>query len=159
MVSFTGDKDIDKVLKGMPKVLTDRVLKNAHMAAAKKTVVRRAQQLVPKGDTLNLHDSIGTQRVPFKRQSELGTVRSGPRRTRRYQGHAGHLVEFGTKRRFQRTFRKRKLRNPKFTGLMKKKPFMRPAFDQSLPSLRKEIRDQTGKKLLQFMKRTLKNGA
>lgn len=159
MVRFTGVKDIDKVLKGMPKVLTDRVLKNAHASAARKTVLRRAKQLVPKGDTLNLHDSLGIQRIPFKKQFELGTIQIGPRRFKPFQGHAGHLVEYGTKRRFQRTFRKRKLRIPKFTGYMKKRPFMRPAFDQANAKLKEAIRDDTGKKLLQFMRRTLKNAA
>ena len=155
-MKLTGHKEIDRVFHGMPKHLTDRVLKNAHAASARKTVLKREQQLVPLGDSFDLHDSLGVVRVPGRKQKELGTIEVGPRRSERYKGHSGHLNEYGTKQRFQKTSRGKQLLKPKNTGVMKDRPFARPAFDQTQRKLREENRIQYGKKLISFMKRTLK---
>jgi hypothetical protein len=58
MISVTGDKAIDAVLRNLPRELNHKVLGAAHLAAA-EPLIHREHRLAPVGETGNLADSIG----------------------------------------------------------------------------------------------------
>lgn len=145
-LSVTGVKEIDSVLKGMPLLLTHQVLGSAHLAAA-KPLIEKEKLLAPEGPTGNLVDSIGAIKTPFKKANSVGEVSVGPRRSRRYKGHVGHLVEFGTK--------PRKTKKGAYRGIMPKKPFAEPAFRVTQSMVVGNISEQVGRKLYSFMKRKI----
>jgi HK97 gp10 family phage protein len=146
-LSVTGIKEIDQVLKGMPKELSHKVLGQAHADAA-KPLIEKAKLMAPEGPTGNLVDSIGAEKESMSRATVSGQVGVGPRRSRRHKGHTAHLVEHGT------TVR----RNSKGAnrGFMTKRPFMKPAFEATKLIVEGGIATSIGKKLYAFMKRTLK---
>lgn len=140
-LSITGFKEIDSVIKGLPKQLQDRVLKNAHADAA-KVLIRDAQSTAPLGKTGNLRKSIGVERISIKKTNELGLIRVGPRRKGGYKGFHGHLVEFGkTNRDGTRS---------------KANPFFEQSYNRTKGTLEMQIKESLGKKLNQFMQRTIK---
>lgn len=145
-ISVTGIAEIDRVLKGMPAQLSHTVLGQAHAAAA-KPLIERAKLIAPEGPTGRLIDSIGVEKESFAKAGQLGQVQAGPRRSSRHKGHIAHLVEYGTVSR-----RNKKGAN---RGVMKKKPFMQPAFQQTKQIIEASIADNIGKKLASFMKKTL----
>jgi hypothetical protein len=149
-IRLTGVKEIDDVLKGLPKQVNHKLLQQAHTQAS-KVLVEKAKLLAPEGENGDLVDSIGTVREGFAKASELGLVQTGPRRRRgRYKGHAGHLVEYGTVSRRNRSGANR--------GIMPKKPFMEPAWESTKDKVIGSINGFLGKALLNFMKRTIKRG-
>jgi hypothetical protein len=139
-ISVTGLKEIDEVVKGLPLLMQDRVLKTAHADAA-KVGVEAAKNIVPvkKG---TLRDSIGIERVSLKRTTEVGLVQYGP--LRRKKGFHGHLIEYG------KTNRDGTKTQPD--------PFMATSFQQTKGVIESNIATSLGKKVLSFMKRTIKNG-
>jgi HK97 gp10 family phage protein len=147
MISITGVKEIDRVLKELPKQMTHQILGAAHAAAA-KPLIEKAKLLAPEGPAGNLVDSIGVTKTNIKKANKLGEVRGGPRRKGGFKGFAGHLVEFGTKVR-----RTRKGAN---RGLMRPKPFMRPAFTATKGQIEKDIALQIGRVMTRTMRRYLK---
>lgn len=147
MISVTGLKEIDRVLKELPKQMQHSILSAAHAAAA-KPLVEKAKLIAPEGPTGNLVDSIGVSKTSVKKANKLGEVRVGPRRKGGFKGFAGHLVEFGTKRR-----RTRKGAN---RGLMRPKPFMKPAFGQTKGQVEKDIALQIGRVMMRTMRRYLR---
>lgn len=146
-LSVTGIAEIDKVLKGMPAQLSHTVLGQAHVAAA-KPLIERAKLLAPEGPTGNLVDSIGAEKESFARAGQLGQVQAGPRRSGRHKGHVAHLVEYGTTVRSNKRGANR--------GVMRKKKFMEPAFMQTKDAVEKGIAENIGKKLYNFMNKTIK---
>lgn len=146
-MSVTGVREIDAVLRGLPLQLSHQILGQAHAAAA-KPLIEREKLLAPEGPTGNLIDSIGAIKTPIKKATAVGEVTVGPRRTRQYRGHHGHLVEFGT--------RPRKTRKGVYRGVMQKKPFAAPAFQQTQPVVIKNISTELARKLHSFMRRTIK---
>lgn len=148
-VKLTGFKEIDNVLKGMPAQLSHKVLQAANMAAAKPLI--EAEKLgAPEGPTGNLVDSIGAVKTSVSRAKSIGEIQVGPRRSGRFKGHAGHLVEYGTKRRTNRNGANR--------GAMPARPFALPAFEKTKNIVLGMINTEIGRKLYAFMKRTIKNG-
>ena len=147
MISVTGVAEIDKVLKELPKQMTHTILGAAHAAAA-KPLVTKAKLLAPEGPTGNLVDSIGVSKTNIKKADKLGEVRVGPRKKGGYKGFAGHLVEYGT--------RKRRTRKGVNRGLMKPKPFMKPAHQQTKNEVEKGIAVNIGKVMVRTMRRYLK---
>ena len=144
MISVTGVKEIDKVLRELPKQMTHTILGAAHAAAA-KPLVERAKLLAPEGTSGNLVDSIGTTKTNIKRTNKLGETRTGPRRKGGFKGFAGHLVEYGTKLRKNRKGARR--------GFMSPKPFMKPAFGMTKFQVEKDIAYQIGRSLVSTMRR------
>jgi hypothetical protein len=66
------------------------------------------------------------------------------------------LVEFGTRPRYTKgKGKKRKYRNA-FRGVMRKKPFMAPAFESTKALVISSISSQVGMKLLAYMRKTVK---
>lgn len=147
-ISFTGVKEIDDVLKGLPLELSHKVLQGAHADAA-RPMVEKEKLLAPEGPTGKLIDSIGIIKPPFSRSTTIGEVIIGPRRGR-FGGNVGHLVEFGT--------RKRELKSGANRGVMPKKPFVEPAFLQTNEQVLSRIELALAKRLYSFMKKTIKNG-
>lgn len=146
-VSLTGVKEIDSVLKALPKELSHKVLGAAHLAAA-KPLIEKEKLLAPEGPTGNLVDSIGGDKTPISKANALGEVTVGPRRRKPYRGFAGHLVEKGTKRRQNKKGANR--------GVMPAKPFAEPAFNQTHKQVENRIAEETGKSLVRSMKKYLK---
>lgn len=146
-LSITGVQEIDKVLKGLPLQLSHRVLSQAHAAAA-KPLIEKAKLTAPKGKKGKLVESIGSVKLPQRKATIVGEVHAGPRRGRGFKGHIGHLVEYGTKQRSNKRGANR--------GVMPKKPFMEPSFRATKERIEGLISQEIGKKLLSFMKRTLK---
>jgi HK97 gp10 family phage protein len=147
MISITGVKEIDKVLRELPKQMTHQILGAAHAAAA-KPLIEKEKLLAPEGPTGNLVDSIGVSKTNIKRANRLGEVRVGPRKKGGFKGFAGHLVEFGT--------RVRRTRKGANRGKMKPKPFARPAFQQTKKIVEDGIAKQIGRVMVRTMRRYLK---
>lgn len=145
-ISITGAKEIDAVLKAMPKELTHKVLGAAHANAA-KPLVEKEKLLAPEGPTGHLVDSIGVVKTTFKKANTIGEVKVGPR-TGRFKGNHGHLVEFGTKPRRTKSGANR--------GIMPAHPFAKPAFDQTKGQVEGGIAQAVGKVVLRTMKRYIK---
>jgi hypothetical protein len=147
-VKLVGVKEIDAVLRGLPAQLNHKVLQSAHQKAVKPTV-DAAKLLAPEGPSGKLIDSIGVIKTNFSKATELGEIQAGPRRGR-YKGNAGHLVEYGTKARYNK--------RGAYRGIMKKKPFMQPAWDKTKNQVVTTINTEIGRSLHSFMKRTIRNG-
>lgn len=146
MITITGYKEIDEVLRKLPSALQESTVASANMKAA-KPVVEREKLLAPEGPTGNLVDSIGAVRRG-KKGTEVGEVWVGPRRRGGKKGFAGHLVEYGTRR--------RRNRNGANRGIMPKKPFAKPAFNMTKGTMRGIIAVELGKSVVRTMKRYLK---
>lgn len=146
---FTGVREIDQVLKGLPKQVNHKLVQQANTSAA-KVLVNTAKLTAPEGPTGNLVDSIGVVKPHFTKANELGLIEAGPRRGR-YKGNAGHLVEYGTKQRKLKS-------NGANRGSMPAKPFMEPSWERTKETVRNSINNFLGLALWRFMKRTIKNG-
>ncbi len=159
-IYVTGVDQIDNVLKGMPRQLTDKVLQTANAAAA-KPLITRAQLMAPEGPNGYVVDSIGVVKTGFNQVASLqrgvGAISVGPRRGGSYKGWHAHLIEFGTKGRY--TLGKGRIRKVvnAFRGIMKARPFMQPAFEATKNVVLASINTEIGKKLNAFMKKTIKN--
>lgn len=116
MIEVRGATEILNVIKGLPRQFSDPYLRRVHTRAV-LGLVNRIHLLAPVGLTGNLADSIGIVKT-----QELGGIAVGPRIGGNYKGFAGHLVEYGTKRRRTRRGANR--------GVMPAKPFERPAWEQ-----------------------------
>jgi HK97 gp10 family phage protein len=143
MISVTGDKAVDAALKAMRLELSHQVLGNAHLAAA-RPLIDREHLLAPVGETGNLAESIGGEKVAIAKANSLGEVKVGPRRTGRYKGHHAHLVEKGTKRRYTDSGANR--------GVMPAKPFAEPAFEQTKGQVESNIGSEIGKRVYRAAK-------
>lgn len=141
-ISLTGVKEIDACLKGMPLLLSDKVLSQAHTDAA-FPLVAKAHMLAPIGKTGNLADSIGVIKVGISRGGNIGQVSVGPRRGGGFKGFHGHLIEYGkTNRNGTRT---------------QPKPFMQPAYETTKEEVENRIAENLGKRLNAFIKKTVKH--
>lgn len=132
-ITLTGKKELDILLKQLPKEITaNDALGKAHLQAA-KILVEKEKLTAPEGPTGNLVDSIGATRTSVKKQTRLGQVIVGPRRKGRYKGFAGHLVEYGTKRRKTKKTKANR-------GVMPKHPFAAPSFEATRTPMKEAIR-------------------
>ena len=147
-MSVTGAREIDMVLKQMPKQLTHQVLGTAHAAAA-KPLITKAKLTAPEGPTGNLIDSIGAVKTPMKTAGAVGEVSVGPRRRRPYKGHHGHLIEYGFRTRYKGAGKGQKT-------FVQGKPFMKPSFEVAKNAVINNIAVEIGKKLYATMRRYLK---
>lgn len=147
MITISGVQEIDKVLSELPMIMTHNILGSAHLLAA-KPLVEKEKLTAPEGPTGNLVDSIGAYKISIARAGHLGEVRVGPRRKPPFKGFAGHLVEFGTKRRTNKNGANR--------GIMPAHPFAKPAFDQTKAEVEGLIAQSIGRVVLRTMKRYLK---
>lgn len=140
-LSITGVKEIDACLRGLPLQVSDRILQQAHTDAA-FPLVAKAHMLAPVGKTGNLAESIGVVKTGIKRGGQIGQVSVGPRRGGGFKGFHGHFIEFGkTNRDGSRS---------------EARPFMEPAFNATKNEVEANIAQNIGRRLLNFMKRTLR---
>lgn len=147
-ITITGLKEIDQVLKGLPDQLTHQILTAAHADAA-KPLIGTAKSIVRKKSG-NLSNSIGVKKTNLSKVGIIGLVQIGPLRGGRNRGFHGHLIEYG-----HRIVTKLG-RN---VGISKKFPFMEPSFNATQGIVEKNISDSIGKKLLSYMRRTIKKYA
>jgi HK97 gp10 family phage protein len=146
-VTLTGQKEIDAVLRQMPLALTHSVLGTANIDAS-RPLVDREHLLAPVGRTGDLAESIGAYRVSQKSATSIGEVRVGPRRQGGFKGYHAHLVEFGTV--------KRQTKKGANRGIMRAKPFIKPAFNQTKAEVERRITRSIGNVLLRTMKRYIR---
>jgi hypothetical protein len=142
-VQLTGFKEVDSVLRMLPKEMNHRVLQNANADAA-QVLVRHAQSLAPVRSG-NLERSIGIVKPTLKNVSELGEVIAGPRRRGIYRGFHAHLIEYGKKNRGNK-------------GSTTPKPFMKPAFDSQRNTMFNKINEYIGKRVVLVMRKYVKSG-
>lgn len=147
-IKVKGVDELKKALAGIEKQFSDKIVRKANTSAA-EPLVHEMHRRAPVGLTGNLADSIGI--VNEKKSKELGAIGVGPRRKGGFKGFAGHLNEFGTKR--------RRTRGGLFSsganrGVMPKKPFVAPSWESQkdvvLGRVQKELSDQITK----YLKRT-----
>lgn len=144
MISITGDKAIDNILRHLPEAVDHRVMSAANFRAARH-FVDAEKLLAPEGPNGYLVDSIGAIKVPLRRASEKGEVIVGPRRKGGFRGFTGHLNEFGTKTRTNKRGANR--------GRMPIQKFAEPAFKQKVGIVQREIPVDVAKSLLRTMRR------
>jgi hypothetical protein len=154
-ISLSGVKEIDDVLKGLPKQLQHRVLSAAHAFAAQPLVVA-ARSIAPK-QTSELANSIRVEKLSQKRASVIGEVNVGPSLRGKRGRIKARTVERGSvaerKIKGYGKYRKGTTR-----GQYKANPYMEPAFNQTKQLVESRIAEGIGKRLLSFMKRTIKRG-
>lgn len=148
MIKVLGDKEIKAALKGMGQVMSHKVIGSANLSAA-KPLIEREKLLAPEGPTGNLVDSIGGIRVSLKKSSVVGEVNVGPRRGGKNRGYAAHLVEYGTVKRRLKS-------NGANRGVMPKKPFAKPAFEQTQDQVEKRIASELSKKITAQLNKNVK---
>ena len=147
-VKITGNEEIDRVFRGLPKQLQDKILQDAH-AQSLKITIDKAKLIAPEGPTGNLIDSLGIIKARGKGRSELGLVMGGPRRGGKNKGYHGHLVEYGHSTRKEHGKYGQKAR-------VDEKPFMEPAWEQTKDQVRESIAVNIGRKLTNFIRRTVR---
>lgn len=148
MIKATGDKEIDAVLRGLPLLLSDRLLSNSFTDAA-KPMVEAIKRFTPTGETDNLINSIGiVKERNIIDGKALGQIQIGPRRKGKYKGWHGHLLEYGHK--------SRKKEGGKGKDFVPAHPFMEPGSDQTREVVLARINTSIGTKVTQFIKRTVK---
>jgi hypothetical protein len=154
---LVGNDDIDKVLKGLPDQINDKVLQSANIAAA-RPLVQKEKELAPKL-TGGLIDSIGVVKASSSSltQRDLGAVQAGPRRGGKNKGFHGHLNEYGTK--VRATKGKGKFHVPANRGVMPAKPFAFPAWEATKDQVLSSINDFLSVRLNSFMRRTIKKAS
>lgn len=152
MVVVTGMKEVDNLLKRLPKELNHKVVGSAIFQSSKPLV--SAAKARVKSKTGNLKESIGAVRQTIKRATEIGEVRVGPRIGGKYKGYHGHLVEYGAKNRPPGGWYAR-FRNAHNTT-SKPHPFLKPAFDSTKGEVIKQINGNIAVALRNIMRRSLK---
>jgi HK97 gp10 family phage protein len=126
-VKVEGLKELDAALAELPKTTGKNVMRSAARKAL-EPVISAARPLVPE-DSGNLKKSLKITTRLSKRQAAI------MRREYKTEGKAAismfagpsalphaHLIEFGTKPRYQK-------KTGKFVGQVKAQPFLRPAWD------------------------------
>lgn len=146
-LKLIGDKELAKALRELPQKVDDKALQKANVKAA-QPLVDRMHRLAPVGLTGDLADSIGIIKAGRKNRSELGLITIGPRRGGGFKGYAGHLVEFGTKRRTTKSGANR--------GVMPKEPFVEPAWEDTKDEVLGSIDKELEKVITSYWKRTTK---
>lgn len=155
-ISVTGISEIDNLLRSLPKQITHRVMGSAHLDAAKPLIDSAKGIVISREKTKNtgrLEESIGGIKISQRKSNEIGMVQVGPRRKKgTYRGYHGHLVEYGHRLVSSKKSGKRQI------GFVRPYPFMRPAFDKTKDQVSRNIVESVQKKLMSFMKRTIKKG-
>lgn len=152
MVVVTGFKEVDELLKRLPKELNHKVVGSAIFQST-KPLVSSAKARV-KNKTGNLKESIGAVRQSIKRATEIGEVRVGPRIGGRYKGYHGHLVEYGAKDRPPGGWYARFANAHNTTS--KPHPFLKPAFEATKGEVMGQINNNIAISLRNSMRRLLK---
>lgn len=170
-VALIGEKEIKRMLNGLPEKLSYKILLATERKAARHLVTaakRRAPEAsrsanewwgrrkkntpsirVQKG---TLKKSIGVVKV--KASSDFPTIMIGPRKGRKqkYNGWFGIFPEYGTK---GYVIRKGQFRGRYMPG-QKANPFMHPAFAESKDKMMYEMTQGIGKVAQKYLKKYAK---
>jgi HK97 gp10 family phage protein len=152
-ISLSGVKEIDDVLKGLPKQLQHRVLVAAHKYAA-QPFVQTAKSIAPKR-TGKMAESIGVVGLNQKNASVIGEVEAGPM-PKKGRAYVARFIERGTVKR--QTLGRGKYRRGANRGKVPANRFLESAFMQTKQVIESRIAEGIGKRLFSFMKRTIKKG-
>ena len=153
MITVTGDKEIDKFLKGLPGKFSHRILQTANAKAAKPLI--NAEKLLAPKEEGDLRDSIGVKRASIKRANAVGEIKVGP--LYRKGGRTAHFFEFGTKQRKTKGRGRYKVyRAGANRGRIKPRPFVEPAFNKTKDTVKGAIVGELKKVTISFANRTLK---
>lgn len=147
-LKLVGDRELAAALRGLPGKLSDTEFQKANVKAA-QPLVDRMHRLSPVGLTGNLADSIGIVKAGKGNKGELGMITIGPRRKGGFKGFAGHLNEFGTKKRRTKTTNANR-------GVMPKQPFVEPAWEQTKDQVLGSIDKQLGAVITNYWNKTVK---
>jgi hypothetical protein len=152
-VTIIGMKELDQVFKGLPDILSHKIIQEEYTKAARPLV--QAEKLsAPEGPTGRLIDSIGILKSSMSKATEIGEIKVGPRRGRRLGGNIAHLVEYGTTNRTLKG--KGKYRAGTNRGVMPAKPFVGPSFNKTKDVVISGFNERIGKRLSVFIRSTLK---
>lgn len=159
--STTGVKELDNLLRSLPKKMTHRIIGAANADAA-KPLIQAARSNI-KSKTGNLAKSIGAIRVPerkIRQNEDLGLVIVGPRFGGGYTGRHGYVVEKGHKigpgPRMNYRFRSGKI-NPRPRKVVPPHPYMIPAFHSTKGIVEGRMRYSLVSKMDQIIRRFIKN--
>lgn len=164
-IKWTGLKEVDDILKNLPKQVQRKVLLGAQREVLKPVAKEMESKLATVAGkvTGNLQESIGIKALRGGKEYNAASL-AGVRFGNRYKGFHGRFIEEGTRER-----RPRKGKVLKFTGKdgkdvfiksaapMKKTPFMMPTIEKNLPVIARNYPDALLKSMVRFMKRKLKN--
>lgn len=145
-MSVKGLKELVRSLNGIEKQFSDKIIRKVSAISA-EPLVHEMHRRSPVGLTGNLADSIG-----IVNEKQLGGVAVGPRRKGGFKGFAGHLVEYGTK--------KRRTTGGIFSGganrgVMPKKPFVEPSWDSRKDEVQERLVKNYGEHIAKYLKRTV----
>jgi len=140
-MSVKGLKELQASLKGIPSQFSDKIMMKAQRNAA-EPLVTEMHKRSPVGLTGNLADSIG-----IVNEKKLGGIGVGPRRKGGFKGFAGHLNEFGTKRRKTKGSGANR-------GVMPKKPFVEPSWESRKAEVQGKIVTELSNGITKYLKRT-----
>lgn len=165
-ISITGDRQLDRALKRLPKVLSKKVIRGALRESAKPLVKQARSNISTNGlrKTGNLWRSIGT--ISDRSKKFKGSIRVGARMrkggSRNTKGFHAHFFEFGTaprrakKGRLAFQGKNGRLKTPKQVKGITARPFLRPAYSMTHKRVTGEFGQIAGTRLLREMKRVIK---
>jgi hypothetical protein len=163
-IKFSGFKEVDDVLKNLPKQVQRKILLGAQREVL-KPVARDIQSNLSKVAgrvTGNLQDSVGIKAFRGGREYNAASL-AGVRYGNRYKGFHGRFIEEGTKERRAKRGKKLKFINKEGEEIyvtkvaaIKKQPFIAPAIESNMPSIEANYPEAILKSMTRFMKRKLK---
>lgn len=163
-IKFSGFKEVDNMLKDLPKQMQRKVLLSAQREVLKPVAKDMQSKLasVAGNVTNNLRESIGIKAMRGGKEYNAASL-AGVRFGNRYKGFHGRFIEAGTKERFPRKKKMLRFRGKdgnwvfvKSAAPMVAKPFMEPTISQHLPRIEQDYPDALLKSMVRFMKRRLK---
>jgi HK97 gp10 family phage protein len=147
-LKLTGFKEMDAVLRSLPTSTAKRVADRA-MKAAMEPVAAAANGMRPKGKTaVIVNKKLNKNQSREFRGKESETVRvmfvgsPSPR---------AHLEEFGTGPRFHKS--------GKYVGIMRARPFMRPAWDATRQQVLDRLAADLGREIEKTVARRARRAA
>lgn len=166
-ISLTGDKQLDRMFKQLPKSLTSKVIRGALRESSKPMVKHAKSKLrTDNRKTGNLYRSIGV--VNDKSRQYKGSVRVGARmkkNSKNMLGFHAHWIEFGTAPRSPKDHKTLKFESdgkimfPKKVKGVTAQPFLRPAYKATHKKVTDEFGEIAGNRLLKDINKFIaKNG-
>ena len=155
-----GIASVKKALMALDNATTKKVIEKTFRIAA-RPLVKKAKELAPPDKTGNLRESIGifVSRAQDRKANLAAGIWVGPRIRGRYEGYHAHLIEFGTD---ERKPKHKKVLVFEYNGVkvfakktkgMKPRPFMGPAYDQTVGKVEDGVFDNLQKVYLKEINR------
>lgn len=163
-IKFSGFKEVDQLLKQLPKQIERKVLLSAQREVLKPVARDMSSKLrsVAGKKTGNLEKSIGIKALRGGAKYYAASM-AGVRYGNKFKGFHGRFIEFGTKERKPKRKKFLRFQNEQGEWVFVRKaaemqatPFMEPTITQHLPRISREYPDALMKGLANYMKRKLK---